>query len=69
MLSGGVRIAHWQVTAEGRWQTTLDGVQAGKWSFAQLFVNDQRRYRHAYPSKVTTTLPSNSVARIRLRWR
>lgn len=49
VLSGGVRITHWQVTAEGRWQTTLDGVQTGKWSFTQLFVNDQRRYRPRLP--------------------
>jgi hypothetical protein len=51
VLSGGVRITHWQVTAEGRWQATLDSVQAGKWSFAQLFVNDQRRYRPRLPKQ------------------
>lgn len=51
VLSGGVRITDWQVTAEGHWQTTLDGVQAGKWSFAQLFVNDQRRYRPRLPKQ------------------
>ena len=51
VLSGGVRITHWQVTAEGHWQTTLDGVQADKWSFAQLFVNDQRRYRPRLPKQ------------------
>jgi hypothetical protein len=51
VLSGGVRITRWQVTAEGRWQTTLDDVQAGNWSFAQLFVNDQRRYRPRLPKQ------------------
>jgi hypothetical protein len=51
VLSGGVRLDKWQVTAEGRWQTTLDDVKAGKWSFAQLFVNDQRRSRPQLPKQ------------------
>ena len=51
VISGGVRIGNWQVTAEGRWQTTLEDVKAGKWSFAQLFVNDQRRSRPQLPKQ------------------
>jgi hypothetical protein len=51
VLSGGVLITHWQVTAEGYWQTTLDGVRSGKWSFAQLFVNEQRRDRPRVPKQ------------------
>jgi Right handed beta helix region len=51
VLSGGTRIIRWHVTAEGHWQTTLDDVQAGKWSFAQLFVNDQRRDRPHLPKR------------------
>jgi hypothetical protein len=51
VLSGGVRIGHWQVTAEGHWQTTLPEVRSGKWSFAQLFVNEQRRDRPRLPKQ------------------
>jgi hypothetical protein len=51
VISGGVRVAQWHVTAEGWWQTTLDDVRAGRWSFAQLFVNDQRRYRPSLPKQ------------------
>jgi hypothetical protein len=51
VLSGGVRITHWQVTPEGRWQTTLDEVRSGKWSFTQLFVDEQRRDRPRLPKR------------------
>ncbi len=43
VLSGGVQLEGWTVQPDGRWQTTLAAVRSGKWSFAQLFVNDQRR--------------------------
>lgn len=51
VLSGGVRITHWQLTNEGNWRTTLEGVRSGQWSFAQLFVDDQRRYRPRLPGR------------------
>jgi len=51
ILSGGVRIAGWKPTPEGRWQVVLEDVKAGKWSFAQLFVNDQRRFRPRLPKQ------------------
>lgn len=51
VLSGGVRIANWTVDAEGRWQTTLEEARSGKWSFAQLFVDDQRRFRPRLPKQ------------------
>jgi hypothetical protein len=51
VLSGGRQITGWQKTAEGRWQVTLDEVKNGKWSFAQLFVNDQRRLRPRLPKQ------------------
>jgi hypothetical protein len=57
VLSGGVRIMDWQVTPEGHWQATLDDVQVGKWSFAQLFVNDQRRYRPRLPKQGYYNIP------------
>jgi parallel beta helix pectate lyase-like protein len=49
VLSGGVRISDWRITSEGSWRATLDEVRSGKWSFAQLFVDGQRRYRPRLP--------------------
>jgi hypothetical protein len=51
VLSGGVRITNWQITPEGAWRTTLDEVRSGGWSFAQLFADDQRRYRPRLPER------------------
>ncbi len=49
VLSGGVKLNTWQVSPDGRWHTLLADVKAGKWSFTQLFVNDQRRFRPRLP--------------------
>jgi hypothetical protein len=49
ILSGGVQLAGWQVAADGRWQKVLEEVKGGKWSFAQLFVNDQWWFRPRLP--------------------
>ena len=51
LFSGGVRITRWHVSPEGWWRAKLDDVRAGKWSFAQLFVDDQRRYRPRLPKR------------------
>jgi hypothetical protein len=51
VLSGGTVLGNWQVTPEGRWQTTLKDVKEGAWAFSQLFVNDQRRARPQLPKK------------------
>lgn len=51
VLSGGVRVDGWEVADDGSWRTTLDGVRAGRWSFAQLFVDGQRRYRPRLPAQ------------------
>lgn len=48
VLSGGVRVTGWTAT-DGRWRAVLDDVKAGRWSFAQLFVDDQRRPRPRLP--------------------
>ncbi len=53
ILSGGRRIIGWQLGGDGRWRVTLPDVKAGRWSFLQLFVNDQRRFvarlpKHGY---------------------
>jgi hypothetical protein len=49
VLSGGRPITGWKVGSDGRWQTTLADVKDGRWNFAQLFVNDQRRFRPRLP--------------------
>lgn len=51
VLSGGVRVSGWTTTPEGRWRTTLEAVRTGEWSFAQLFVDDQRRSRPRLPRR------------------
>jgi hypothetical protein len=51
VLSGGVRIAGWKKTPQGWWQAKLEGVGQGKWDFAQLFVDDQRRFRPRLPKQ------------------
>ncbi|HNR98423.1 MAG TPA: right-handed parallel beta-helix repeat-containing protein [Planctomycetota bacterium] len=51
VLSGGAALGPWQVTAEGRWQTTLQAVKNGAWTFSQLFVDDQRRFRPRLPGR------------------
>lgn len=50
VFSGGQRITGWKV-ANGRWTTTIPEVAAGKWNFAQLFVNGARRNRPRLPEK------------------
>jgi hypothetical protein len=66
ILSGGVKIEGWQVAADGRWQVELEGVKNGKWSFAQLFVNDQRRFRPRLPKqgyyRIARQLPPSDAA-------
>ena len=49
ILSGGMQLDGWQVGSDGRWHIALDEIKSGKWSFAQLFVNDQRRFRPRWP--------------------
>ncbi len=51
LFSGGRQIGGWQVDAQGRWHATLADVKSGQWSFAQLFVNDQRRFRPRLPKQ------------------
>jgi hypothetical protein len=49
VLSGGVKISNWTAAARGRWQASLPEVRSGQWSFAQLFVGEQRRFRPRLP--------------------
>jgi len=53
VVSGGRIIAGWtvhMVDGRPRWTADLPDVQAGRWRFAQLFVNDQRRFRPVLPA-------------------
>lgn len=49
VLSGGVRLQGWSVDGQGNWQINLAKAAGRAWRFAQLFVNDQRRYRPRLP--------------------
>ncbi len=51
VISGGERISGWKVDDRGRWHAALPEVKNGKWSFAQLFVDDQRRFRPHLPKQ------------------
>ena len=53
VISGGRVISGWKVGDDGRWRVTLEDVKAGNWYFAQLFVNDQRRFRPRLPKNGT----------------
>ena len=53
VLSGGRVVAGWRVLDVGgrpRWTVDLRDVKAGGWRFAQLFVDDQRRFRPVLPA-------------------
>jgi hypothetical protein len=66
VLSGGVRIGDWRVDGQGRWHAALADVKSGQWAFAQLFVNDQRRFRPRLPKqgyfKIAAELPPSPKA-------
>ncbi len=48
-ISGGQIIHGWTVDPRGWWQARLPEVAAGKWTFMQLFVDGQRRFRPRLP--------------------
>jgi hypothetical protein len=65
VFSGGVRLDGWEVTDDGHWSVALTDVAAGKWSFSQLFVNDQRRFRPRLPKQgYLQALDGSSVNKI-----
>lgn len=49
-LVGGRRVGAWQREADGTLRTHLADVQAGRWSFRQLFVDGRRQIRARYPN-------------------
>jgi hypothetical protein len=63
IFSGGRPITGWTVDASGRWVVDLPEVKDGQWSFCQLFVGDQRRFRPQMPKKATTRSPKPAMRR------
>jgi len=65
VLSGGTRLTGWKASG-GRWELELPAVKSGEWNFAQLFVNDQRRYRPRLPKSgyysIAQNVPPSSKA-------
>jgi hypothetical protein len=51
ILSGGRAITGWQIDEKGWWVVDLPEVKSGEWSFMQLFVDQQRRYRPRLPKQ------------------
>jgi hypothetical protein len=51
VFSGGAAVEGWTKTREGHWQTNLPAVAERKWTFSQLYVNDQRRFRPVWPKE------------------
>jgi len=51
VISGGVRLTGWKLDANkpARARLLIPEVKRGEWSFCQLFVNGQRRYRPRLP--------------------
>ncbi len=66
VISGGRRVEGWKIDDRGRWHANVPDVSSGQWSFAQLFVNDQRRFRSRLPKhgyyNVTEQLPPSPAA-------
>jgi hypothetical protein len=53
VVSGGRVVRGWSVADKDgrpRWTVELLEARAGAWRFAQLFVNDQRRFRPVLPA-------------------
>jgi hypothetical protein len=51
IFSGGRPIASWHTLPDGRWETKIPDVQAGKWYFEQLWVNGRRAIRARTPNE------------------
>lgn len=49
VLSGGVKLTGFKADEKGRWVLEIPEVQKGEWSFNQLWVNGERRYRSRLP--------------------
>jgi len=49
IVSGGRRITGWKQAERGLWTAEVPEVKEGKWSFRQLVVNGERRFRPRLP--------------------
>ena len=49
IISGGVRLSGFARDANGRWTLAIPAVQKGEWTFRQLWVNGERRFRPRLP--------------------
>jgi len=67
VISGGVRLTGFQRSADGRWTLTIPAVQRGEWTFRQLWVNGERRFRPRLPKDgyhfIEAELPASDAAK------
>ena len=69
VISGGVRLSGFAADAKGRWTVRIPEVQRGEWTFAQLWVNGERRYRPRVPKATyTSSRPKSRPARPPSAW-
>lgn len=67
VISGGVRLTGFQRDANGRWTLPIPAVQKGEWTFRQLWVNGERRFRPRLPKDgyhtIEAELPASDAAK------
>jgi hypothetical protein len=67
VISGGVRLTGFQRGADGRWTLAIPAVQKGDWTFRQLWVNGERRFRPRLPKdgyhRIDAELPESDAAK------
>jgi hypothetical protein len=67
VISGGVRLTGFQRDANGRWTLTIPAVKNGEWTFRQLWVNGERRFRPRLPKDgyhfIESELPASDAAK------
>ncbi|MFP4192101.1 MAG: right-handed parallel beta-helix repeat-containing protein [Candidatus Hydrogenedentota bacterium] len=51
LISGGRAIGGWEANGDGTYSTVVEAVRDGEWTFHELFVNGERRYRARFPGK------------------
>ena len=66
VISGGVRLTSFERDANGRWTLTIPAVKNGEWTFRQLWVNGERRFRPRLPKDgyhfIEAELPASEAA-------